>query len=46
MIGIIGLDLAQYQVVSIYHRQEFVPKVDNFPIKIQGILLPLLSAFN
>ena len=37
MIGILHVKFAQYQVISIDHRRDFMPKVDHFPLRILGI---------
>ena len=36
MIEILHVEFAQYQVISIDHRRDFIPKVDNFPLRILG----------
>ena len=45
MIGILHVEFAQYQVISIDHRRDFIPKVDNFHLRILGICGTFTSAF-
>ena len=39
------MEFAQYQVISIDNRRDFIPRVDHFPLRILGlaVLLPQLS---
>ena len=39
------MEFAQYQIKSIDHRHYFIPKVDNFPLRILEISGTFTSAF-
>ena len=38
-------NFAQYQVISIDHRRDFIPNLDNFPLRILGISGTFTSTF-